>query len=606
MIGYLPDDFVEDVRQANDIVDIISEYLPLKLKGKNFFGLCPFHNEKTPSFSVDAERQLYHCFGCGEGGNVYNFIMTMENMDFLDSVKYLAEKRGIPLPHTNNKLSAEINERKAKLYSVNKDAALYLFHNLSSKNGAKARDYLYSRGINDNLIKVFGLGFALDAWEDIYTHLLNKGHDKDIIIEAGLAIEKNNNIYDRFRDRLMFPIIDGRNRVTGFGGRVLNDSMPKYMNSPESIIYNKTNLLYGINLVKKRRPIDSIILVEGYMDLISMYINGFYNVLASLGTALTKEQAKLIRRLTGNVTIAFDGDAAGARATLRGLDLLRSAGLKVRVIDFKDGMDPDDTIRKFGKDYFLKLLDDAYSLTEYKLLKLKDNFDLDNQDEKIDFMTQATKLFIEVDNIIERDVYIQNLSREMGFKSELLYSYIKQIEEAEYKNNRNRTLKKRITPNNIEYHREVKSKKELKHEIAEKHLLKLMLDDIDVLIKVQKENINFRFTNAFYSEVYQLLKELVTNNKYTNPSQILNYYDKDSEKDILLEIINSKVEYGDIDRYIKDCIDEIERNKIEKEIKEIEIKLQELDLKDENDTQEYLNLIKKLNEITVIRRTRYV
>jgi DNA primase len=322
MPNYLPEDFIEEVRVANEITDVLSEYLTLKPKGKNYFGLCPFHNEKTPSFSVDPEKQLYHCFGCGAGGNVFTFIMDQERLDFIDSVKFLAQRKGIPLPGSiESPQDEETRKHKEQLYRLNREAALYYHENLLSHHGRHALEYLKSRGIDQRIIKTFGIGYAPKSWDSTKNYLLSKGFDKQLLTETGLILEKNQREYDRFRDRIMFPIIDHRDRVVGFGGRVLDDSAPKYLNSPESPIFNKGSVLFGLNLARKRRPIESFIIVEGYLDVITLHRFGIYNGVASLGTALTPDQARLMRRYAQNIYTAYDGDTAGQKATLRGLDI---------------------------------------------------------------------------------------------------------------------------------------------------------------------------------------------------------------------------------------------------------------------------------------------
>ncbi|HZJ58230.1 MAG TPA: DNA primase, partial [Clostridia bacterium] len=421
MSSYLPEDFIEEVRIANEITDVLSEYLALKPKGKNYFGLCPFHNEKTPSFSVDPERQFYHCFGCGVGGNVFNFVMAQEGLDFIDSVKFLAQRKGISLPgYAENPQDEETRKHNERLHELNREAALYYHDRLLSHLGKRALEYLKSRGIDQRIIKTFGLGYAPNSWDSTKNYLLGKGYDTQLLTEVGLVLEKNQSVYDRFRDRIMFPIIDHRDRVVGFGGRVLDDSSPKYLNSPESPIFNKGGVLFGLNLARKKRPIANLVIVEGYLDVISLYRFGIENGVASLGTALTPEQARIMRRYTQNIYTAYDGDAAGQRATVRGLDILKSVGCNVKVIVFPKGMDPDDILVDHGVEYFNKLLDNAVSLTDFKIDQLKAQYDLDNQDDKVKFTTKAVSILSDVDNLLERDIYIQRLNSLTGFRPELL------------------------------------------------------------------------------------------------------------------------------------------------------------------------------------------
>ena len=369
MPGLLPEDWIDQVRQANDIVDVISEYIRLKPSGRGFFGLCPFHGEKTPSFHVEPERQIYHCFGCGEGGNVFSFVMAMERMDFVEAAKHLAQRSGIPVPEqqVDREKAKVVRDEQERLRMMSRDAAHYFHQRLNDPMGEAARKYLTGRGLDEKTIKAFGLGYAPDGWDNIKQYLLSRGYAQGDLIKAGLLVKKEQRSYDRFRDRVIFPIIDGKGQVTGFGGRTMGDDQVKYLNSSESPIFNKSRTLYGMHIVSKRRPLSHVIIVEGYMDVIALHQFGFTNAVASLGTSLTQEQARLIRRLAPEAYIAYDGDAAGQSAALRGLDILRDAGVTVRVMRFPEGLDPDETLRKYGQSYFKKLQASAVSLVDYKL-----------------------------------------------------------------------------------------------------------------------------------------------------------------------------------------------------------------------------------------------
>ncbi|WP_294379168.1 DNA primase, partial [uncultured Clostridium sp.] len=353
------EEVIERIKQDNDIVDIISESVRLKKSGRNYIGLCPFHNDKSPSMSVSQEKQIYKCFSCGEAGNVITFVMKYKKLTFQEAAKYLADKAGIPLEVGNSKES-QITKKKDLLYKINTEAARYYFSNLQRNSFSK--DYFLKRGIKEDVIKRFGLGYAPDGWHNLIMYLRKKGFNDNIMLEAGLISksEKSGNTYDRFRNRVMFPVFDVRGKVIGFGGRVLDDSKPKYLNSPETPVFHKGTNLYGLNFATKNKlEQDYIIIVEGYMDLISLHQHGITNTVASLGTALTVNQARLLKRYVNKVIISYDADVAGQTATLRGLEILRNAGFDVKVLKVPQGKDPDEFVRNNGKEAFLRLVDNA-------------------------------------------------------------------------------------------------------------------------------------------------------------------------------------------------------------------------------------------------------
>lgn len=590
----MPEEFIEEVRLANEIIDVISEYISLKPRGKNFFGLCPFHNEKTPSFSVDPQKQLYHCFGCGEGGNVFNFIMAQERLDFIEAVKFLAERKGISLPGSLDKAEDEEAKRKRQeLYKINRAAALFYHQNLLSKEGIHALEYLRSRGIANKTIRTFGLGYASDSWNSTMGYLINQGFDKDLLIQIGLVVEKGDSTYDRFRNRIMFPIIDHRDRVVGFGGRVMDDSLPKYLNSSESPIFNKSSILFGLNLAKRQRPIDHIIIVEGYLDVIALYEYGFHNVVASLGTALTQDQAKLLRRYTPNIYIAYDGDAAGQRATARGLDILKDAGCIVKVIKLPKGMDPDDILREHGVEYFNKLINNAVSLTDYKLEQLRSVYDLDNSEDKVEFATKAAEILVEVDNPLERDVYIQKLYTTTGFRPELIYRLIDQLESKKKPG-----LKRNVVGNN-RYTKSVgKVKLGLPANIkAEKHLIRLMIESGEMARTIINQLGDIEFEDSIHREVLDIIKRLLEKDIEPHAAQILNYVQDHQRRCKLTEIFKLEMEYDNVDKYIKDCVDELRRYKLEKRGNYLKEQISKMEREGDSGSAQYWKLVEELNAI---------
>lgn len=590
----MPEEFIEEVRLANEIIDVISEYISLKPRGKNFFGLCPFHNEKTPSFSVDPQKQLYHCFGCGEGGNVFNFIMAQERLDFIEAVKFLAERKGISLPGSLDKAEDEEAKRKRQeLYKINRAAALFYHQNLLSKEGIHALEYLRSRGIANKTIRTFGLGYASDSWNATMDYLINQGFDKDLLIQIGLVVEKGDSTYDRFRNRIMFPIIDHRDRVVGFGGRVMDDSLPKYLNSSESPIFNKSSILFGLNLAKRQRPIDHIIIVEGYLDVIALYEYGFHNVVASLGTALTQDQAKLLRRYTPNIYIAYDGDAAGQRATARGLDILKDAGCIVKVIKLPKGMDPDDILREHGVEYFNKLINNAVSLTDYKLEQLRSVYDLDNSEDKVEFATKAAEILVEVDNPLERDVYIQKLYTTTGFRPELIYRLIDQLESKKKPG-----LKRNVVGNNRYTKSVSKVKLGLPANIkAEKHLIRLMIESGEMARTIINQLGDIEFEDSIHREVLDIIKRLLEKDIEPHAAQILNYVQDHQRRCKLTEIFKLEMEYDNVDKYIKDCVDELRRYKLEKRGNYLKEQISKMEREGDSGSAQYWKLVEELNAI---------
>lgn len=427
-MAYYSEDLIEEVISQNDIVEVISEYVQLKKSGRNFMGLCPFHREKSPSFCVSMDKQIFKCFGCSVGGNVISFIMKIENLDFWDSVELLAERAHINLEkyEVNNGYNKENNKEKKDLketlFNINKEVAKYYHNNLivmlESKNDNEVKAYIKKRNFDIKTIKRFGIGYA-NGTVPLFDYLTQKGYKKQEILATGILLENTKGkIYDRFYSRLMFPIMDVRDRVIAFGGRVLDNSLPKYVNSPENDIYIKGKNLYGMNVAKKEK-LDNIIIVEGYMDAIALQRSGFTNAVASLGTAFTDNQARLIKKYTDNVIIGYDQDSAGQEATLRALDILTKRGLKVKVLmlDRPDAKDADEYLNKYGPERLENCVKNSVSLIEYKISKLEKDLDENNMDSKIKFLTSVADVIANIDNSIERELYIDKISRKYNMGS---------------------------------------------------------------------------------------------------------------------------------------------------------------------------------------------
>lgn len=426
------DDFIQQIRDNNDIESVIGSYIELKRRGKNLVGLCPFHNEKTPSFTVYPDTASYYCFGCGAGGEVINFIRNIENLDFIDSVKLLADRAGLKIPETDSYDDA-IAKLRRRVYEANREAARFYHETLFTEKGKQQLDYLLGRGVTPKMIKHFGLGAAPDDWHSLADHLKEKGFNRDELVAANLlrSSEKNGKryYYDAFRAKVMYPVIDIRGNVVAFGGRVLDDSKPKYINTSDTLVYKKSNELFALNFAKNGNN-RKLILCEGYMDVIALHQAGYENAVAGLGTALTPEQVGLISRYADEVALCYDSDEAGQKAVRAAMALFSKTGVKVKVIRLEGGKDPDEIIKKHGKERFDRLLDKADNDTEYKLSKLREKYIVETDDGKLNFLREAVKVLAFCDSI-ERDVYAMRLSDELGVGKDAILHQIREIRSKE-------------------------------------------------------------------------------------------------------------------------------------------------------------------------------
>lgn len=407
------DEILDEIRSRNDIVSTISQYMTLKRKGRNYFGLCPFHNEKSPSFSVSPDKQIFHCFGCGVGGDVINFVKKIENIGFLDSVRLLAEKSGIQLPNDISKAEEENIKLKNRVYKINELAAKFYHENLYKPTSKIAQDYIKKRKLNNATLKSFLMGYASNSSNELLRFLKEQGFTEEELLASCLIGKSDRGYYDKFRNRLMIPIRDERGRFIAFGGRVLDDSKPKYINSPENIVYSKGRNLFGLNVAREgvHEPLKRLLIVEGYMDAISLYQRGITNVVASLGTALTDSQGRLLRRNTEQVILGYDADGAGQQAIIRGMEILKSMDIDIRILQISGAKDPDEYVLKFGPEKMVKAMDEAISAIEFKIKVLRANLDLNNVNDKVKFLTEIAKILSNVDNNIEREVYIDRISK---------------------------------------------------------------------------------------------------------------------------------------------------------------------------------------------------
>lgn len=411
-MGFIPQDKIDEIKSVADIVSVIGDYVELKRAGSNYVGLCPFHNEKTPSFSVSPSKGIFHCFGCGVGGDVISFIMQKEGLSYPEAIKFLADKLGILVE--TNEVNKEKYEHRKKLFEINNEAKLFYYKNLLINDIPK--DYIKKRNLNNNLINKFIIGYA-DGKNSLYRHLLQKGYQKDDIIEVGLINQdEKGNVYDKFRNRLMFPIIDIRGNVIGFGGRALADSRAKYMNSPQSLAYDKSKNVYGVSNLKNSTKVGKIILVEGYMDVISLTNYGFDYAIASLGTSLTHDQAKLIKRYCKNIYICYDGDSAGQKATSRAIEIFKEHDISPNIIVIPDNMDPDDYIKQYGNESFDRLIDNAVDSVIYEYKKILQKYDINDVKEKIQLIDDLTTLLSKLDREVIRDEYIKRFSDDLNLE----------------------------------------------------------------------------------------------------------------------------------------------------------------------------------------------
>ena len=440
----IPDRFLDELISRTDLVDLVSEYVPLNKKGRNYWGLCPFHSEKTPSFSVSADKQIFKCFGCGKGGGAINFVMELDNLPFRDAVAVLAKRVGMEVPEFNH--SSGTGERRKKLLEINKQAARAFHRWLYQPEGAQGLHYLQQRGLSKGTLTRFGLGFAPNSWDALISELAKQGYDKRDLLDAGLAVNnKDGRIYDRFRNRVMFPIIDVRGDVIGFGGRVMDDATPKYLNSPDTPVYNKSRNMFALNIAKGSKA-GQVILTEGYMDTIALHQAGFDSAVASLGTALTADHAQLLSRYFQNVIIAYDGDSAGVSAAQRAIPLLEKAGLHVRVLRITGAKDPDEFIKAYGRDAFARLLEQSENQVDYRLDQLRRQFDLTDDTQKIRFLQEAARMLSTLSSAVEREIYGRHAAEMAGVTADAMALEIKKAFSQRLRREKKKQERKDLTP----------------------------------------------------------------------------------------------------------------------------------------------------------------
>lgn len=586
MVRY-SDELIEEIRTNNDIVDVISKYVTLKRSGRNFFGLCPFHKEKSPSFAVSPDKQIFHCFGCGAGGNVIHFISKIEGLDFKDTLELLANRANIELPTLENSEDDKTARLKSKVYEINKIAAEFYHENLYKPTSKMAQEYIKKRKLDNRTLKAFLIGYA-GNFNELYLLLKQKGFTEEEMLASSLVKRTDNGGYmDSFRKRLMFPIQDVRERVIAFGGRVLDDSKPKYINSPENIVYSKGRNLFGLNVAKKHDT-KRIIIVEGYMDAISLYQRGITNVVASLGTAMTESQGRLLRRHSEQVILGYDADGAGQAAILRGMEILQNLGCDIRVLQIEGAKDPDEYVLKYGPERFQRCVDNSISLVEFKVKVLLKELNIENTNDKIKFLNEIAKILSKITNQIEREIYVDKIAREYKISKEAIYA---EINKLIYNDNQgSKKLEKKVITMEL--------KEESKTNISESTL--------------KKEKLVIYLLINEYSKSYEKIAKLITLNDIQdetnrqilkkmyeefqkgniNTNQIVDWFQDENIISRITEIMAEDFEITDVNKAIDDLINVYEKQKLVNRRNEI---LKQLDT--EKNVENMKELEKELNDI---------
>lgn len=589
MAKYYSEELIEEIRSSNDIVDVISQYVILKRSGRNFFGLCPFHKEKSPSFSVSPDKQIFHCFGCGVGGNVIHFVSKIENLGFKDTLEMLANRVNIQLPELDGYDSDENAKLKSRLYELNQATATFYHENLYKPSSKEAQEYIKKRKLDNNTLKSFLIGYS-GVFDELYTYLKSKGFSENEILASGL-VNKNENgrFIDRFRRRLMFPIQDVRNRVIAFGGRVLDDSKPKYINSAENLVYSKGRHLFGLNLAKNSQK-KNLIIVEGYMDCISLYQRGITNVVASLGTALTEAQGRLLRKHSEQVIIGYDADGAGQAATIRGMEILQNLGCDIRILQIEGAKDPDEFVVKYGPERFNKYVENAISLIEFKIKILKKDLNLENANDKIKFLKEIAKLLSKVNSDLEKEIYLDKISKTYNISKDAVQAEINKLLYADSKGAKVlekpfKSFAKKEEP------KEAVSEIDKKREDMIIYLLITYPDKSFNRIKntIRMEDIQSETNRKIIKKLYEELEKGDINN-------ILDKFEETEEVNYLSGIMAQDFEIVDEQKAIDDIINIYTKKKLINKRNEI---LKKLEAPESTDKDEMKNLERELSNIII-------
>ena len=579
------DNVLDEIRDRADIVDLIGEYVDLKRSGSNYMGLCPFHSEKTPSFSVSPSKSIFKCFGCGVGGDVITFIMKRENLNFPEAVEFLAEKYNVRLSEYKDE-NKEARDKRNRLYDINREAAMHFLNNLLSSQ--KAQKYLRDRGLSDKTIRAYGLGYSKDSWTDLYDHLTKLGYKEEELLNLNLISKsKNGNYIDRFRDRVMFPIINRNNKVIAFGARGFGDAKPKYLNSRETPIFHKGSNLFNMNIISRESSRQRIILVEGYMDVISLYNSGINYSVASLGTSLTEDQAAIIKKMAKDIYICYDSDKAGINATSRAIDIFLSKSCKPKIIELEGGLDPDDFIKKYGMEGFENKIKSAISYIDFKIKILRENFNLEDPEGLSNFTLESAKILSSIKNPIERDIFVKEFSKKYNISYKAIENYINYLNRNKIKSEKKEKFKLKKNTN------VVKSTKTR----AQEELLSYSLLDNDIYNYIKNKIQIFYFTNAMtrasFEEIPKMFEEEMEVSEFLNLLEKNRLIDSNFKDNILGIIKNIHVNEKIVDELIKT----LERNYLQKEKERI---LENIDkLQGEEDKNLLLDALKNLKEINL-------
>ena len=556
---YYPDDVIEEVRTRNDIVDVISQYVNLKKKGANYFGLCPFHNEKSPSFSVSPGKQMYYCFGCGAGGNVITFVMEYENYSFVEAVKYLADRAGITLPEVEYSKEARAQaDLKNTLLEINRLAGNYFYYQLKQPQGRVGYEYFRNRGLSDETIRRFGLGYSLKTPDDLYRYMRSKGYGDGILKETGLFYIEERGSRDKFWNRVMFPILDVNNRLIGFGGRVMGEGEPKYLNSPETKLFDKSRNLYGLNFARTSRK-GNVILCEGYMDVIAMHQAGFTQAVASLGTAFTSGQASLLRRYANEILLSYDSDGAGVNAALRAIGILKEAGMTGRVINLEPYKDPDEFIKALGGEEFQKRLDHAENSFFFELRQLQKNYDLSDPEQKTAFHREIARKLCTFSEEVERENYIEAVAQKyhIGFENlrRLVGTYAAQTGLAQPVIRPKSGVQKKNT-----------AAEGIKN--SQKLLLTWLVEQPQLYRQISKYISPKDFTEGLYEKVAdRLFEELEQGN--INPASIISMFEEEEDQREAASLFHTKLERlestAEQEKALHDIVCAVKRNSYERD-----------------------------------------
>lgn len=554
---YLSDDLIEEIRSRNDIVDVISSYVKLQKKGSSYFGLCPFHNEKSPSFSVSAGKQMFYCFGCGEGGNVFSFLMKYDSLTFPEAAKVLADRAGIDVP------DIEISDEKRheadlknNIYEINAKAARYFHYLLGTKDGDAAKAYFAKRELEDKTVTSFGLGFSLMRKDALYQYLKKEGCSDDILKETGLFVYDERGVHDRFRNRVMFPILNINNKVIGFGGRVMGDGQPKYLNSPETGVFDKGRNLYGLNIAKNSRK-NNIIICEGYMDVISMHQAGFTQAVASLGTALTTGQAMLIKRYVKDVLICYDSDGPGVKAALRAIGIFRDAGLRTRVINMQPHKDADEFIKAKGREAFQERIDNAENSFLFEVRMMERDYDINDPDGKTAFMGAIARRLTDFEEEIERNNYLEAVAARYFVSPDSLRKLVARSAAAT-------TAGRERKPVNVTDR--AKAKDDGVHK-SQRMILTWICDNPDIYKAVRDYITPEDFTEPLYKELAGMMFEQLEEGRF-NPAAILNRFEDDERQRDAAMILNTNILddsalESDREKALNEAVINIRRNSLE-------------------------------------------